>query len=99
MLTRIVKMVFEENKVEEFLRLFDANKHLIASFNGCNMLELHRDLKNPRIFFTISKWESEMHLNNYRNSELFGKVWGHTKALFSEKAEAWSISLAFSSLN
>jgi hypothetical protein len=30
-------------------------------------------------------------LNAYRNSELFAGVWGRTKVLFAEKAEAWSL--------
>ncbi len=97
MLTRIVKMTFAEEQVPEFLKLFDANKYLIASFPGCKLLELHRDANNPCIFFTYSKWDSEKSLNQYRSSELFERVWAKTKVLFNDRPEAWSIMLYFSS--
>ncbi len=97
MLTRIVKMTFAPEKVNDFLSLFNANKHLIASFEGCSLLELHRDINSPTVYFTYSKWQSEKHLENYRNSELFNSVWRQTKVLFAAKPEAWSISGVFSS--
>jgi quinol monooxygenase YgiN len=88
---RIVKMTFRPEEVEKFLTIFDDSSKLIRAFDGCLHLELLRDIKNTNIFFTYSLWESDDHLQAYRNSELFKKVWADTSALFSEKAAAWSV--------
>ncbi len=89
---RIVKMTFEPESVQEFLKIFDESKSLIRHFKGCMQLELLQDASDKTIFFTYSVWESEAHLNAYRNSELFISVWNKTKLLFSSKAEAWSVN-------
>lgn len=91
MITRIVKMTFKPEEVPTFLALFEKNKKLIASFEGCTHLELLNDVNSSNIFFTYSKWNGENFLENYRNSELFASVWKQTKVLFAEKAEAWSV--------
>ncbi len=91
MFTRIVKMSFEDSKVEEFLQNFNKNKEKIRNFEGCNKLKLLRDKNNPNTFFTYSYWESEANLEVYRNSELFKQVWAKTKVLFNNKPEAWSV--------
>lgn len=91
MIIRIVKMTFEPEKVNEFLETFNASKLLIRNFDGCSYLELLNDIDQPNIYFTYSYWRSEIELNNYRNSELFNKVWANTKILFSAKPEAWSL--------
>jgi heme-degrading monooxygenase HmoA len=43
------------------------------------------------VLFTFSIWDSEAALENYRQSDLFRDTWAKTKALFAEKAEAWSM--------
>jgi heme oxygenase (mycobilin-producing) len=91
MIIRIVKMTFMPEKVNEFLEIFNSSKQLIRNFEGCSHLELLNDINSPNIFFTYSYWQCETHLNNYRDSELFGSVWKKTKPLFSAKAEAWSV--------
>ena len=91
MLTRIVKMSFEADNINEFLSNFEANKTKIRHFKGCCFLELYRDQNNTNIFFTYSYWNSEDDLNNYRNSDLFKGVWAKTKPLFNAKPEAWSV--------
>ena len=91
MVTRLVRMNFKEEHVEAFLSVFGANKNFIASFPGCISLQLKRDINTPTIFFTISEWNSEADLENYRKSDLFKGVWGKTKVLFKEKPEAWTI--------
>ena len=53
-------------------------------------LELLQDKNFPNIFSTYSYWESENHLNTYRDSELFEEVWASTKVLFAEKPIAFS---------
>ena len=91
MFTRIVKMSFHEDQVDEFLANFDKNKELIRAFEGCHHLKLLNDKNNPGIFFTYSIWESDAHLEAYRNSDLFKGVWAKTKVLFNDKPEAWSV--------
>lgn len=93
MFTRIVKMTFQEDKVAEFLNNFDRNKQSIRGFAGCHYLKLLRDKANPNIFFTYSIWESDEHLENYRQSDLFSGVWANTKVLFADKPQAWSVDV------
>lgn len=92
---RIVKMTFSEHKTEDFLKLFDATKDLIRNQPGCKSLKLIRNLNQPNVFFTISIWEDEKSLENYRNSEVFKTVWTQTKRLFADKPEAWSTEEIF----
>ncbi len=91
MFVRIVKMSFKENDIEKFLSNFHQNKAFIRNFKGCTYLELYRDKKDKTIFFTYSYWNSDEDLENYRNSELFRRVWSSTKLFFSKKPEAWSV--------
>jgi quinol monooxygenase YgiN len=84
-------MTFKTDKVDTFLTNFNENKEKIRNTNGCNFLELYRDKTNPNIFFTYSYWETAQDLENYRNSNLFKKVWKKTKVLFNDKPEAWSV--------
>ena len=90
MLTRIVRMTFLTHKTDEFLALFDASKHLIRAMPGCRSLQLLRDHHHPEVFTTISVWESEQALNDYRDSALFKEVWARTKLLFAAKPLAFS---------
>jgi quinol monooxygenase YgiN len=91
MIIRIVKMKFSSDKVNEFTTLFEERKQTIRSFPGCSHLELWQDAKDENTFFTYSIWDSEADLGHYRFSEFFKDTWGRTKALFAEKAEAWSV--------
>ena len=91
MLIRIVRMHFTEAGVDEFLEIFDTNKVAIRNFEGCSHLQLLRDKDDPTVFTTLSHWDSEANLENYRKSELFGKVWGRVKSLFSERTIAFSL--------
>lgn len=91
MLVRIVKMAFYKQNIEAFLLNFNETKNQIRNFEGCQYLELYRDLNDPTTFFTYSYWESEEALEGYRKSELFKMVWSKTKPLFSKPAKAWSV--------
>lgn len=86
-------MTFEPENIASFERIFTESSEHIRAFPGCHKLELLRDLSNPAVFFTCSIWESEGHLEAYRNSEFFKKVWTKTKKLFAQKAQAWSLEL------
>lgn len=90
MLIRIVRMTFRPEAVSAFLENFEANKEFIRNSPGCRHLELWQDYSDKNIFVTYSHWESEAHLNQYRDSELFKSVWSFTKALFAEKPLAFS---------
>lgn len=91
MFVRIVKMRFQEDKIIAFLENFHQVKHQIREFEGNQFLELYQDKTDNRVFFTYSYWINEESLENYRKSDIFKEVWTYTKALFSDKPEAWSV--------
>ena len=91
MLIRIVRMHFTEAGVEEFLEIFDENKEAIRNFPGCSHLQLLKDADDSLCYSTLSHWDKTESLENYRKSELFGKVWGRVKTLFSERSQAFSL--------
>ena len=92
MIIRIVKMTFKPEHVPAFLEVFEQSKSRIRNFDGCRHLELLNDIDQPNIYFTYSHWDSQAHLNAYRDSELFGDVWPRTKTLFAARPEAWSVT-------
>ncbi len=91
MLIRYVRMTFREESTDEFQAIFEASKDKIRAMAGCQYLELLRDINDPKTFMTHSHWNSEIDLNNYRDSELFRTTWAKTKALFAEKPLAFSV--------
>lgn len=91
MIVRIVKMTFKEEEIPHFQLYFTEIVPLIREQKGCRKVSLLHDSKDPRIFFTYSKWNTEEDLDTYRNSELFGQVWPKVKAWFDAKPEAWSV--------
>ncbi len=92
MFVRIVKLTFQEDKIEAFLANFEEIKQQIRNFEGNEFLELYQDKHDSRIFFTYSYWKNEEALENYRKSVLFNEVWTYTKTLFADKPEAWSVN-------
>jgi len=93
MIIRIVRMTFQEDKVPAFLATFNEFKEAIRHQPGCSHLTLLQDHHLPNVFSTYSHWDNEESLNNYRNSQTFGKVWPATKALFSDKPTAHSYKI------
>ncbi|MBL7932380.1 MAG: antibiotic biosynthesis monooxygenase [Bacteroidia bacterium] len=91
MIKRIVKLSFHPEKIDEFTAIFKHNWKSIKGFEGCAHVELLQDQVSPNIFFTYSLWQSQQHLDAYRDSELFARVWGSTKLLFNDKPQAWSV--------
>lgn len=91
MITRIVKMSFDTDKIETFIEIFANAKSKIAAFLGCSGVTLYRDILHSHLFFTYSEWESADALEEYRQSLLFKETWAKTKILFNEKPQAWSI--------
>ena len=84
-------MTFREDEIQSFKQIFAESAALIQSFEGCGEVKLMRDMSHNNVFFTLSKWETEEHLQIYRSSILFKTTWARVKPLFSEKAEAWSL--------
>ncbi len=93
MIKRIVQMTFEPEHIETFKSFFEERKATIKNFDGCEFLELWQDINEPNKFFTHSIWASEHHLNQYRFSEFFKDTQRQTKAMFAEKAQAWSVQV------
>jgi autoinducer 2-degrading protein len=91
MITRIVKLTIDPEKVADFERLFVSNKDLISNFEGCVHLEILHDVVQSNIYFTYSKWHNVEAIENYRQSELFNGIWSKVKPLFIAKPEAWSL--------
>ena len=90
MIIRIVKMTFDLDKVDKFVSFFEKHKYKIRNFPGCTYLQVLRDKSQPNIIFSYSHWESEVNLDDYRNSELFNEIWPYTKKMFSAAPEAWT---------
>ena len=45
---------------------------------------------DPNIYFTVSHWDSEDHLNLYRSSAFFWETWSRVRPMFSARAGAAS---------
>jgi len=90
MITRIVKLTIDEAHIFDFRLAFRDNHNRIVGFPGCSDVRLVHDLRNPCVHFTISVWDAESDLDNYRHSEVFEEIWSTVKPWFSAKAEAWS---------
>ena len=84
-------MHFSSAFKDEFKILFKTVQPKIKACAGCHGVQLLQDQANPDIFFTISQWTDEEHLNTYRRSELFTETWAIVKPNFQAKAEAWSL--------
>lgn len=91
MIVRIVIMTFQEDKVNDFLALFETIKKNIRGFEGCQHMELLQENEKKNVYVTYSIWESELHLDAYRTSEFFEDTWRKTKALFADKPKAISL--------
>lgn len=92
MIKRIVKMTFRPDGVEPFVQeVFEQSKAQIRAFPGCRHMELLQHTDDPNVLFTFSIWDDQAALDRYRQSELFQGTWAKTKALFAEKAAAWSV--------
>ncbi len=91
MITRIVKLTLLPNKIDAFIAVFNESNEAIKKFDGCLSAMLVKDIHQENVLFTISEWEKESDLNNYRDSVFFEGVWKKAKDTFEEKAIAWSV--------
>ena len=92
MITRLVKLNLQPAKAEEFEMVFSQTQKLIENFDGCQKTNLFKVAGTESEYFTISYWDSEQELENYRTSDLFRSVWSKVKPLFAEKAAAWTLN-------
>jgi quinol monooxygenase YgiN len=88
---RIVRMHFTQEGSHTFLQIFEENKQAIRNFPGCTYLELLKDVNDPLIYTTLSHWQDNRLLEDYRKSDLFKNVWSRVKPLFSKQPEAFSL--------
>lgn len=95
MITRIVKLTFQEDRIADFLAFFDTINTRVSTFENCYGMRLMQEKSNPHVVFTYSLWQSEDALNVYRDSELFQGVWSTIKPWFGAKAEAWTVETYF----
>lgn len=93
MITRVVKMKFKAELVEEFSRFIAGRVDVIRGFKGCCGLKILKDEQDPTIIFTYSLWENEKALERYRHSDFFMETWKVTKSYFDAKPEAWSLDV------
>lgn len=89
MIKRIVKLHIRQEEQETFKAFFLQSRSTILSFN-CHHVECLQAIDEPNTFFTYSHWASVEALNEYRHSDEFAAIWKNTKALFGDRAEAWS---------
>ena len=90
MIVRVVRLRLRPSKVQDFENVFKENQRAIEAQPGCHGVELLRDAENEYVRGTLSRWESQDHLDAYRRSVLFGQVWPLTKTFFEAPAEVWS---------
>ncbi len=95
MITRIVKLQFKPENLQDFLSYFDTISGVVNSFPGCYGMKLYQDIDHPEKIFTYSHWESSDALENYRTSEAFGTIWPSIKVWFGGKPEAWTVNAYF----
>lgn len=86
-------MKFRKEELASFLAVFEIKKEKILQFEGCQEVNLLQDIHDENTCFTISIWNSEEDLNNYRNSDFFQSTWKNVKTKFEEKPLAWSLKI------
>ncbi|MES2776181.1 MAG: antibiotic biosynthesis monooxygenase family protein [Bacteroidota bacterium] len=93
MITRVVRLTFKPEHTQTFIEIMQQHHMLIRSFKGCYDLNSYQDTKKSNVFFTISTWQDETALNDYRHSDFFKVLWGKLKPMFADKALAHSMSV------
>jgi heme-degrading monooxygenase HmoA len=65
MITRIVKLHIDENKVADFIAIYESSKSFIQNSSGNISVKLVKDIHQENILFTISEWNCEEDLKRY----------------------------------
>lgn len=58
MIIRIVKLIIDREKVDEFQLFFEKAKPSIGNFIGCSHVVLLKETKQGNVFFTYSHWKN-----------------------------------------
>lgn len=90
MLIRIVRLTLRPDAVHSFYRVFTVTAPKIRQTQGCRKLELWTDAEFSNVITTYSEWDSESHLNTYRESKLFRDAWASVEPMFAAPALAHS---------
>ena len=90
MLIRIVRLTLQPDAVNSFYRAFAVTAPIIRQAQGCRKLELWVDADFSNVITTYSEWDSESHLDTYRESTLFRDAWATVKPMFAAPALAHS---------
>jgi len=85
-------MTIRSEERERFIQLFEIHREAISSMPGCQSLQIFHDLDSTCVFFTVSNWQTDDHLQQYRNSMVFKSLWPEVKSLFQSSAEAWTVN-------
>lgn len=92
MIKRIVMMELLPDQEAAFLNIFNGVKKEIRSQPGCEGLEVLTSRSGGHLsVWTISLWENESNLDQYRDSDLFRQTWSAVKPLFAAKAKVWTL--------
>lgn len=97
MITRIVRLSIAPVHKDYFITLFNATYESIRHYKGCHHLELWEDTREAEVLITLSKWENEDALDDYRSSDLFKSTWSKVKPLFSAPPFAFSMKRLYPS--
>ena len=84
-------MEINESDIDSYMALVQSVLDRIKNFKGCQSVNIFNDKDVPNRFFSYSTWESEEHLDAYRDSELFKITWSELKTFFKSPAQAWTV--------
>jgi len=68
MIYRVVRLHLRPEETARFEAFFRERQPQIEAFDGCYKTILLRNTKEPDVYYTLSEWESEAHLDRYRYS-------------------------------
>ena len=89
---RIVRMTLKnEDALQAFQNIYAKRNPYKNGVAGCLSVEILRDINESNICYTLSEWETNEALEEYRNSAYFKQTWPMVKALLSKRAEAYSL--------
>jgi quinol monooxygenase YgiN len=88
---RLVRLTFKAENVETFLQFFSETAPHIRAFEGCIELQGFRDREQPNVVYTLSRWASPEHLENYRQSTFFKNTWEQVSRWFEDKPQAFTL--------
>ncbi len=91
---RLVRMTFRKDKAQDFYIFFESVKQQIRDFKGCLHIALLKDEKQVNVYAFYSVWESKEHLEEYRKSDFYRRIWSQTKAMFDTPPSVWSYSVS-----